>query len=60
MAIVVRNALSTPHPAPQRPQRNALISHLWHWRKKNGMPLGVSTQRARLGTLKDFFAWLEA
>ncbi len=32
--------------------------HLWHWRKKGGMPLGVSTQRARLGTLKDYFAWL--
>jgi integrase/recombinase XerD len=32
--------------------------HLWHWRKKNGNPLGVSTQRARLGTLKSFFAWL--
>jgi integrase/recombinase XerD len=32
--------------------------HLWRWRKKNGMPLGISTQRGRLGTLKDYFAWL--
>ena len=32
--------------------------HLWRWRKTNGKPLGVSTQRSRLGTLKDFFSWL--
>ena len=32
--------------------------HLWRWRKPNGKPLGVSTQRSRLGTLKDFFAYL--
>jgi len=32
--------------------------HLWRHRKKNGKPLGISTQRARLGTLKDYFAWL--
>ena len=32
--------------------------HLWRWRKKNGKPLGVSTQRGRLGTLRDFFSWL--
>ena len=32
--------------------------HLWRWRKKNGMPLGISTQRGRLGTLRDFFSWL--
>jgi integrase/recombinase XerD len=32
--------------------------HLWHWRKPNGKPLGISTQRARLGILKDFFAQL--
>jgi len=29
--------------------------HLWRWRKKNGMPLGISTQRSRLGALKDLF-----
>jgi integrase/recombinase XerD len=32
--------------------------HLWRWRKKNNMPLGVSTQRSRLGALKDFFSYL--
>jgi len=32
--------------------------HLWRWKKKNGKPLGVSTQRARLGVLKDYFSWL--
>lgn len=32
--------------------------HLWRWRKANGKPLGVSTQRSRLSTLKDFFAYL--
>jgi len=32
--------------------------HLWRWRKQNGKPLGISTQRSRLGTLKDFFAHL--
>lgn len=32
--------------------------HLWRWRKANGKPLGISTQRSRLGTVKDFFAHL--
>jgi len=32
--------------------------HLWRWRKANGKPLGISTQRSRLGTLKDYFSWL--
>jgi integrase/recombinase XerD len=32
--------------------------HLWRWRKTNGKPLGISTQRSRLGTVKDFFAYL--
>jgi len=32
--------------------------HLWRYRKANGKPLGISTQRSRLGTLKDYFAWL--
>mgnify|MGYP000654552256 CR=1 FL=1 len=32
--------------------------HLWRWRKPNGKPLGISTQRQRLSTLKDFFAYL--
>ncbi len=32
--------------------------HLWRWRKHNGKPLGISTQRSRLGTVRDLFAWL--
>ena len=32
--------------------------HLWRYRKHNGKPLGISTQRARLGTLKDYFKYL--
>ena len=32
--------------------------YLWRWKKQNGKPLGISTQRARLGTLKDYFAYL--
>jgi len=32
--------------------------HLYRHRKANGQPLGVSTQRSRLGTLKDYFKWL--
>ena len=32
--------------------------HLWRWKKQNGKPLGISTQRGRLGTVKDFFAYL--
>jgi integrase/recombinase XerD len=32
--------------------------HLWRWRKANGKPLGISTQRSRLGTVRDLFAWL--
>ena len=31
---------------------------LWTYRKKNGKPLGITTQRARLGALQNFFAWL--
>ena len=32
--------------------------HLWRWKKQNGKPLGISTQRGRLSTVKDFFAYL--
>ena len=32
--------------------------HLWRWRKRNGRPLGISTQRSRLGTVRDFFKQL--
>ncbi len=31
---------------------------LWRYRKANGSALGISTQRARLGALQRFFAWL--
>ena len=47
------------HPAAiTKPILESYQRHLWRWRKKNGKPLGVSTQRGRLGTLKDFFSWL--
>jgi len=32
--------------------------YLWSYRKKNGRPLGISTQRGRLGALQHFFSWL--
>jgi integrase/recombinase XerD len=32
--------------------------HLYHYRKKNGKPLGVTTQRDRLGCVKTLFSWL--
>lgn len=31
---------------------------LWSYRKKNGKPLGITTQRARLGGVMNLFAWL--
>ena len=31
---------------------------LWHCRNKAGKPLGISTQREKLGALKGYFAWL--
>jgi integrase/recombinase XerD len=31
---------------------------LYRYRKANGKPLGVTTQRGRLGALQSFFAWL--
>jgi integrase/recombinase XerD len=31
---------------------------LWAHRKKDGRPLGITTQRARLGGVMNFFAWL--
>ena len=32
--------------------------HLWKHRKKNGKPLGVSTQRGRLSVVRDLFKYL--
>jgi integrase/recombinase XerD len=31
---------------------------LWRYRKANGKPLSVSSQRGRLGSVKTFFSWL--
>lgn len=31
---------------------------LWRYRKANGKPLSVSSQRSRLGAVKTFFSWL--
>jgi len=31
---------------------------LWRYRKTNGKPLSVSSQRSRLGAVKTFFSWL--
>lgn len=31
---------------------------LWRYRKANGKPLSVSSQRGRLGAVKTFFSWL--
>ena len=41
-----------------RPILESFQRWLWRYRKANGKPLGISTQRARLGTVKDCFAWL--
>lgn len=46
---------------PEEITRSILESyrrHLYHARKANGKPLGVTSQRHRLGALKDFFRWL--
>ena len=46
---------------PDQVSRSKLESYqrwLYRYRKPNGKPLGNSTQRARLGSLKLFFAWL--
>ena len=41
-----------------RPVLEAYQRWLWRCTKANGQRLGWSTQRARLGTLKDWFRWL--
>ena len=46
---------------PEQITRSILESYqrsVWNYRKKNGKPLGISTQRAYLGALKYLFAWL--
>jgi len=41
-----------------RPILEAYQRWLWRYTRANGQRLGWSTQRARLGTLKDWFRWL--
>jgi integrase/recombinase XerD len=41
-----------------RPILEAYQRWLWRYEKPNGQRLGWSTQRSKLGTLKDFFRWL--
>ncbi len=46
---------------PEQISRTILDSYqrwLWRYRKANGKPLGISTQRARLGALRILFSWL--
>jgi integrase/recombinase XerD len=46
---------------PDQISRSILESYqrwLFHYRKKNGKPLGVSTQYSYLGAVKYYFAWL--
>lgn len=46
---------------PEQITRSMLESyqrHLYHYRKKNGKPLGVTTQRDRIGCVQRLFAWL--
>ena len=47
------------HPAAiTKPILESYQRHLWRYRKANGKPLGISTQRSRLSILKDYFGWL--
>lgn len=46
-------AQQVTHPMLQGYQR-----WLWTYRKANGKPLSVSSQRGRLGAVKTFFSWL--
>ena len=41
-----------------RPIMESYQRHLWRYRKSNGEPLSIGTQRNRLNTLKDLFSWL--
>jgi integrase/recombinase XerD len=41
-----------------RPILEAYQRWLWRYTKADGKPLGWSTQRSRLGTVKDWFRWL--
>jgi integrase/recombinase XerD len=41
-----------------RPILESYQAWLWRYRTKADKPLGISTQRDKLGTLKSYFAWL--
>ena len=41
-----------------RPILESYQRSLFSYRKKNGKPLSISSQRGRLGAIKSFFAWL--
>ncbi|MFC1499187.1 site-specific tyrosine recombinase XerC [Verrucomicrobiota bacterium] len=46
---------------PEEITRSILESYqryLWHYRKSNGQPLGITTQSGRLSLIKKFFSWL--
>lgn len=49
--------LRTPEQI-SKPILESYQRHLWRYRKENGNPLGVSTQRNMLILVKNFFAWL--
>jgi integrase/recombinase XerD len=53
----IERDLTAPH-AITKPILESYQRHLWRWKKQNGKPLGISTQRSRLGTVKDFFTYL--
>jgi integrase/recombinase XerD len=42
----------------KKPMLESYQRWLYRYRKPNGEPLGITTQRARLGALQRFFAWL--
>ena len=41
-----------------RPILESHQRHLHRYRKKNGKPLGASSQRGRIAAIKDFFRWM--
>jgi integrase/recombinase XerD len=41
-----------------RPVIERYQKHLYLYRKKNGLPLGISSQKNRLSTMRNFFKWL--
>jgi integrase/recombinase XerD len=57
LAWAETRGLSRPAEA-DKPVLEAFQRWLWASRKPDGAPLAVNTQRARLGALQRFFAWL--